>query len=65
MMGQSRRRYVAKGAPRGWRIWNNKTKTWWGELYERQPDELVAELNGAKRPELIVKLTRKLQKDKR
>ena len=64
-MGKPRRRYVAKGVPGGWRIWNNKSKKWWGQLYERQPDELLVELNGPKRPAIIVELTRKYQKAKR
>jgi hypothetical protein len=41
----SRRRYVARGVPGGWRIWDNKAHRWWGDHYEVQPDELVAELN--------------------
>jgi len=64
-MGKPRRRYVGKGVPGGWRIWNKKSRKWWGQLYEKQPDELLSELNGLKRPEVIVKLTRKYQKDKR
>lgn len=64
-MGKPRRRYVAKGVPGGWRIWNNLTRRWWGQLYERQPDLLIEELNGAKRPDVIVTLTRQFQKDKR
>jgi hypothetical protein len=43
----SRRRYVLRGVPGGWRIWDNKARRWWGDHYEVQPDELVAELNGA------------------
>lgn len=42
----SRRRYVARGVPGGWRVWDNKARRWWGEQYEVQPDDLVAELNG-------------------
>jgi hypothetical protein len=64
-MGVKRKRYVLKGVSGGWRIWNNLTKTYWGQLYEKQPDELIAELNGAKRPEIIVNLTKKFQKEKR
>ena len=64
-MGKSKRRFVARGVPGGWRIWNNKSNKWWGQVYERQPDELIAELNGLKRPENITKLTSKSQKDKR
>lgn len=64
-MGKPRRKYVAKGVPGGWRIWNSQLKRWWGQLYERQPDELVAELNGEKSPERLVQLIRRFQKDKR
>jgi hypothetical protein len=43
----SRRQYVARGVPGGYRIWDNKRRRWWGELYELCPDDLTAELNGA------------------
>ncbi|MGW0657568.1 hypothetical protein [Streptodolium elevatio] len=43
----SRRRYVARGVPGGYRIWDNKRQRWWGELYELCPDDLPVELNGA------------------
>ena len=56
---------MANGVPGGWRIWNKKAKKWWGQLYERQPDELLEELNGLKRPEVITKLTTMYQKAKR
>jgi hypothetical protein len=42
----ARRRYVLRGVPGGWRIWDNTARRFWGELYEVCPDELVAELNG-------------------
>jgi hypothetical protein len=42
----SRRRFVVRGVPGGYRIWNNKARRWWGDHFEVQPDELVAELNG-------------------
>lgn len=61
-MGKPSRKYVAKGVPGGWRIWNNRAKQWWGQIYEKQPDELINELNREKRPEIIVQLTRKFQK---
>jgi hypothetical protein len=47
-MGAGRRRYVARGVPGGYRIWDNKACRWWGDLYELCPDDLLAELNGAK-----------------
>jgi hypothetical protein len=34
--------------PGGWWIWDNRTRRWWGDHYEVQPDELVAELNGSR-----------------
>jgi hypothetical protein len=37
---------VVRGVPGGYRIWDNKARRWWGDHYEVQPDELVAELNG-------------------
>jgi hypothetical protein len=42
----SRRRYVVRGVPGGYRIWDNRALRWWGDQYEVQPDDLVAELNG-------------------
>jgi hypothetical protein len=42
----SRRRYVVRGVPDGYRIWDNRARRWWGDQYEVQPDDLVAELNG-------------------
>ncbi|GAA2375224.1 hypothetical protein Cme02nite_04710 [Catellatospora methionotrophica] len=42
----SRRRYVARGVPGGYRIWNNRSGRWWGDHYEVCPDDLLAELNG-------------------
>lgn len=60
-----KKRYSARGVPGGWRIWNNKMKRWWGDLYERQPDDLVDELNNAKRPDKISELLTKHRKDKR
>jgi hypothetical protein len=37
---------VARGVPGGYRIWDNKTRRWWGDRYELCPDDLLAELNG-------------------
>ncbi|WP_433351707.1 hypothetical protein ACQP25_01700 [Microtetraspora malaysiensis] len=33
----SRRRDVARGMPGGYRIWDNKARRWWGDLYEICP----------------------------
>lgn len=42
----SRRRYVARGVPGGYRVWDNRARRWWGDLYELCPDDLVSALNG-------------------
>ena len=42
----SRRRYVARGVPGGYRIWDNKVQRYWGDHYEVCPDDLLTELNG-------------------
>jgi phage gp46-like protein len=52
----SRRRYVARGVPGGYRIWDNKRRGWWGDQYELCPDDLLAELNGAKNTEKVTAL---------
>jgi hypothetical protein len=54
----TRRRYVARGVQGGYRIWDNKARRWWGELYELCPDELLAELNGGRDYEKITALLR-------
>lgn len=61
----SGRRYVARGVPGGYRIWNNKARRWWGDLYELCPDELLAELNGAADPDRITELLRRHRARKR
>ncbi len=64
-MGKPKKRYAGRGvAGEGWRIWDNKLQRWWGEAYTCQPDELLEELNGAKRPERITELLRRLQKQR-
>ncbi|MFJ5923609.1 hypothetical protein ACIQF6_13495 [Kitasatospora sp. NPDC092948] len=55
----SRRRYVARGVPGGYRIWDNRSRRCWGDLYELCPDELVAALNaGVDRATLTALLRR-------
>ncbi|PYC78146.1 hypothetical protein C7C46_16730 [Streptomyces tateyamensis] len=61
----SSRRYVARGVPGGYRVWNAKMRRWWGELYELCPDELLDELNGAARPEKLTELARRYRGLKR
>jgi hypothetical protein len=59
-VAKQKRRFVAKAeASQGWRIWDNKIRGWWGERYVNNPEALLAELNGEKRPEQLTNLTRK------
>jgi hypothetical protein len=52
-------RYVARVIPgRGWRCWNRRTRRWWGNHFAEYPAELLAELNGEKRPERLVELSK-------
>lgn len=52
-------RYVARAeAGKGWRIWNRKSKKFWGNPFLDYPDALLAELNGPARPEVIVELVK-------
>jgi hypothetical protein len=65
-MGKNKRRYVAKAEPKaGWRVWDNKANRWWGQHYNRYPENLLEELNGNKSPEDIITKTRELQIEKR
>ncbi len=58
-MGKPKNRFVAKAeASKGWRIWDNKQKKWWGERYQSFPEHLLAELNGGKHPDRITELIR-------
>lgn len=61
----SRRRYVARGVPGGYRIRDNRGRRWWGDLYELCPDDLVAELNGAADPQRLTELLRQHRARKR
>ncbi|MFF5219353.1 hypothetical protein [Micromonospora sp. NPDC000442] len=61
----ARRRYVARGADGGYRIWDNRACQWWGDLYELCPDELLNELNGARDYAKITALLRKYRAQKR
>ena len=56
----SRRRFVARAeAGRGWRVWDNTLRRWWGPYLVRQPDDLVLELNGLRRQERLNALVEK------
>jgi hypothetical protein len=58
-MGKRRRRYVARAAEGiGWRIWDHTANRWWGKPFPHCPEELLNELNGAKRPDRIVAFSR-------
>jgi hypothetical protein len=61
----SRRRYVARGVSGGYRIWDNKTRRWWGDFYELCPDELLNELNGARDHDMITMLLKRYRNMKR
>ncbi|NJC68757.1 hypothetical protein HC031_03300 [Planosporangium thailandense] len=61
----ARRRYVARGVPGGYRIWDNKARRWWGDLYELCPDELLDELNGKADYEKITALLKRCRAQKR
>lgn len=52
-------RYVARAeAGSGWRVWDRKLKRWWGNFFTQYPSEIIAELNGARRPEVLTQLLR-------
>ena len=61
----SKKRYVARGVPGGYRIWDNKARRWWGDRYELCPDDLLNELNGGKAPEKITTLLKRYRAQKR
>ncbi|MFC7884630.1 hypothetical protein ACFUVV_22515 [Streptomyces sp. NPDC057376] len=61
----SRRRYVARGVPGGYRIWDNRSRRFWGEHYELCPDDLLTELNGAADRDRITALLKRYRALKR
>ncbi|KOG65521.1 hypothetical protein ADK76_06030 [Streptomyces griseoflavus] len=61
----ARRRYVARGVPGGYRIWDNRGRRWWGDLYELCPDDLVGELNGGADPAKLTDLLKRYRALKR
>ncbi|MFC8870423.1 hypothetical protein ACFUAC_22720 [Streptomyces sp. NPDC057148] len=61
----SRRRYVARGVPGGYRIWDNRSRRFWGEHYELCPDDLLKELNGAADRDRITALLKRYRALKR
>jgi hypothetical protein len=60
-----RRRYVARGVPGGYRIWDNRGHRFWGDLYELCPDDLLTELNGAADRDRITALLKRYRALKR
>ncbi|HET9656405.1 MAG TPA: hypothetical protein VFP72_13700 [Kineosporiaceae bacterium] len=61
----SRRRYVARGVPGGYRIWDNKAGRWWGDHYEVCPDDLLRELNSERNPQRLTELLTRYRAQKR
>ena len=58
-MGKRKVRFIAKAeAGEGWRIWDRTGQRWWGNAYQHYPEQLLAELNGDKRPEKLTALAR-------
>jgi hypothetical protein len=52
-------RYVAKAvAGIGWRVWDRRTRRWWGNYFALFPEKLLLELNGQKRPDVLISLCR-------
>lgn len=52
-------RYVARAVTgKGWVVWNRKTSRRWGNIFASYPDEVLAELNGQARPEVLTELCR-------
>lgn len=56
---------MARGVPGGYRVWDNKGRRWWGDLYELCPDDLVAELNGTADPQKLTALLKRYRALKR
>ncbi|MEU1347573.1 hypothetical protein ABZ438_12940 [Streptomyces sp. NPDC005786] len=61
----SKRRYVARGVPGGYRIWDNRGRKWWGDHYELCPDDLLRELNGDANLDAITALMKRYRALKR
>jgi hypothetical protein len=61
----AKRRYVARGVPGGYRVWDNRGRRYWGDHFELCPDDLLTELNGARRPERLTEIQRRYRAAKR
>lgn len=52
-------KFVARAeAGVGWRIWNRRTKRWWGNVFDAYPAAVLEELNGLARRDVLVSLCR-------
>lgn len=56
---------MARGVPGGYRIWDNRGRRWWGDLYEQCPDDLLTELNGRADQTRITALMKRYRAQKR
>ena len=58
-MSKQNIRFVAKAVnDGGWRVWDRMQKKWWGNPFRQYPEELLAELNGPKRPNRLIELSK-------
>lgn len=56
-MSSDQQKYVARAeAGVGWRVWNRRSKRWWGNYYSEYPEAVLQELNGLARQEVLVRL---------
>ena len=52
--------FVAKAVPDlGWRIWNRKIKRWWGNYFQDYPQDVLDELNGQRRGDVLTELCKR------
>jgi hypothetical protein len=66
-LGAPREPQAVRGTrrPSGYRIWDNKRRRWWGDLYELCPDDLLDELNGEADYQKITALLKRYRAQKR
>lgn len=65
-MGKQKKRFTGKNdAGKGWRIWDNMQKKWWGEYYNSPPENLLKELNGDKNPDTLTELIKQFPRKKK
>ncbi|GGK36740.1 hypothetical protein GCM10008955_33200 [Deinococcus malanensis] len=58
-MKKTTERYIAKSVSGvGWRIWSTPTEQWWGNAFQAYPTALLEELNGPKRTDRLLELSR-------